>query len=248
MNWSRKVRKLLVWVLLLAVTPTWAAPNDSLDRIPRVVEDTARKQLREPDKDLQEDAFSNDDYNYVREEKAANEETIFDRMFRNIVEGFGRSVVQKEQRNWWVILFIILAVLLILLIAMRATNTGFNSLFTGKSRSQENIDATAEDVDIHTIDYEYQIAEAARLGDYRLGVRLWFLRTLKQLADADHVHWKVDKTNSDYVRELGSTNFVFGFREVSLIYDYIWYGDFPVDGDVYKKAEDRFQTFYKSIK
>ncbi|MGL4597590.1 MAG: DUF4129 domain-containing protein [Bacteroidia bacterium] len=246
-NWYFLV---LVFVLLLTARPAFAQPViDTLKKPQRVLEDTARRELRQPDAQMQEDAYTNEDYNYVRDPKnVEQEETVFDRMFNRFLEGLGRSVVKEEQRNWWNLFFIILALVLIVLIAMRITNTGFNTIFSGKSRQTESIDATAKDVDIHTIDFEQQIIDAKTRHDYRLAVRLWFLRTLKQLTDANHIHWKADKTNNDYISELNKTKHLYGFREVSLIYDHIWYGDFPVDSEVYRQTEDRFRSFYQSIR
>jgi hypothetical protein len=239
----------LVLSLLFMVSSVSAQSDIDTSKQPQqVILDTIRRELRQPDAQVQEDAYANDDYNYVRDPKNTEaEETIFDRIFQRFLEGLGNSVIKEDQRNWWNIFFIILAIVLIVFIALRITNTGFNTIFSGKSRASEPIDATAKDVDIHAIDFEQQIIDAKKRNDYRLAVRLWFLRTLKQLTDANHIHWKADKTNTDYVHELTNTKHVYGFREVALIYDHIWYGEFPVDGEVYNQAEDRFRSFYQSI-
>ena len=91
-----------------------------------------------------------------------------------------------------------------------------------------------EDVDIHNIDYEQQIREAISNKDFRLAVRLWFLRTLKSFSDKELVQWKIDKTNSDYYYELSGSKYQKDFGDVSKSYDYIWYGEFPVDEISYR--------------
>ncbi len=34
---------------------------------------------------------------------------------------------------------------------------------------------------------------------------------------------------------------------MSKVYDYIWYGEFPVDESSYKNAEEKFSMLYKDI-
>ena len=193
--------------------------------------------------DYQEDKF----WKYGLDEKRQKlEPGFFDRLWANLINSILHSG-REGGVNWWYILFILLLVGLIVLFVLRATNSGANTLFRGKISETENIDATAEDVNIHTINYEQQIADAIRRKDYRLGVRLWFLRTLKQLSDKELLNWKIDKTNSDYYYELSGSNFQEDFGKMSFVYDYAWYGEFPLDESSYHKAEEQFRNFYSKI-
>lgn len=179
-----------------------------------------------------------------------SEPTVFDRMWN----GFWEKVLESFQGNSgggfnpWTILWILILVALVVLVVMKVTGTGVNTIFSGKSRKEETTDATLEDVDIHAIDYEKQIREALSKEDYRLAVRLWFLRTLKSFSDKELLNWKIDKTNSDYFYELSGTSYQKEFGEVSNVYDYIWYGEFPVDENSYSKAEEKFQNLFGKIK
>ncbi len=179
-----------------------------------------------------------------------SEPTVFDRLWN----GFWEKVMESFENNNgsgvnpWAIFWILIFVALVVLVIMKMTNSGISTLFSGKARASEKTDATLEDVDIHAINYEQQIADALTKNDYRLAVRLWFLRTLKSLSDKELVNWRIDKTNSDYFYELSGTAYQQEFGEISNVYDYIWYGEFPVDQSSYSKAEEKFRDLFGKIK
>jgi len=196
--------------------------------------------------DYQDDKF----WKYGLDENPKKLESgFFNRLWNNLIEGLADSFRYDNQGhvNWWTIFFLLLIVGLIVLFVLRATNSGVNTLFRGKSSENENIDATTEDVNIHSIDYEKQIADALRRNDFRLGVRLWFLRTLKQLSDKELLSWKIDKTNSDYYYELSGSSYQDDFGKMSFVYDYAWYGEFPIDESSYHQAEEQFRNFYGKL-
>jgi hypothetical protein len=231
--------------------------SSSLHAIPEIKKelkyDTSSVVKREPSPDKQAEYSDDEAWQYDRDKTTAtkSEPTVFDRMWN----GFWENVLESMQGgshqrsfNPWTILWILIFVAIVVLVILKLTNTGVSTLFSGRATKVEKTDATLEDVDIHAIDYEKQIAEALSKGDYRLGVRLWFLRTLKTFSDKELVNWKIDKTNSDYYYELSGTAYQKEFGEVSNVYDYIWYGEFPVDESSYSKAERKFRDLFGKIK
>lgn len=54
------------------------------------------------------------------------------------------------------------------------------------------------------------------------------------------IDWHYDKTNSDYLKEIKNDNTKQLFKRASYVYDYIWYGDFPVDEQLYQKHEQLY--------
>lgn len=214
--------------------------------------DSATIIKREASPDKQKEYSENETWRYDRDKtETKSEPSVFDRMWT----GFWEKVMESFQDgnhdrgfNPWTILWILILVTIVVLVILKVTGTGVSTLFSGKSRDAEKTDATLEDVDIHAIDYEKQIADAITKNDYRLAVRLWFLRTLKTFSDKELLSWKIDKTNSDYFYELSNTGYQKEFGEVSNVYDYIWYGEFPVDQLSYSKAEEKFKDLFGKIK
>ena len=237
------------------------AVKDSL----KVKQDTAAIEQRKPDMNLQEEVYSNEDYNYEQEtNKSSSEEGFFARLWSDLVRSLfedmddnnyqpgihpGRTNISPSASvNWWTWLFIIVGGGLIVFFIIKATSAGGSLVFKGKTkRKEERIDATLEDVDIHAITYESEIAKAVAQQDYRFAVRLWFLRSLKELADKNFIAWKIDKTNSDYYYELSGSKLQKQFGSVSLLYDYVWYGEFKLNELRYQEAEKELKAYLSGI-
>lgn len=108
-------------------------------------------------------------------------------------------------------------------------------------RSHKNIsiqDVTEED--IHLMDFRQLTEETKRTGDYKLTVRYYYLWLLKRLSDREIIDWHWDKTNSDYIYEIKNTMLRKDFEYLSYVYDYSWYGDFPLDESAFAKVEKAF--------
>lgn len=216
--------------------------------------DSSAVQQNEPSKSKQEEYYKDDywTYNRDRDKNKKEEKNVFDRMWDSLMESIWGSLSGSENNkgsgwNFWTILVLLIFIGLIVFAILKLTNTGVNSLFSGKRKDSESTDATLEDVDIHALDYEEMIGSALKAKDYRLAVRLWFLRTLKKLSDKEKLTWKLDKTNSDYYYELSGSGLQEEFGKISFVYDYIWYGEFPVDEQSYREAEEQFKHFTSTI-
>ncbi len=228
--------------------------NAGPEKIKKVKYDSAIIFKRDASPDQQKEYNKNEVWRYDRDKKdnaTKAEETVFDRMWNGFWDKMAESFMHSDHSrgfNPWTILWILILAAIIILVILKLTDSGVSTLFSGKSRVSEKSDATLEDVNIHDIDYEKDIREALHKMDYRLAVRLWFLRTLKTLSDEELLKWTIDKTNSDYYYELSGSTFQKEFGEVTNVYDYIWYGEFPVDAGSYSIAEDKFKVLAGKIK
>lgn len=140
------------------------------------------------------------------------------------------------------LLIFVLAVLIAFIIA-KLFDIDMRRLFSRKSKQAGGVPYTEELENIHEIEFDGAIADAVSAKDYRLAVRLLFLRSLKQLADAGLIDWKADKTNTDYARELKNTEHKHGFMHVARQFEYVWYGDFPVAEPLYGQINISFINF-----
>ena len=104
------------------------------------------------------------------------------------------------------------------------------------------------DENIHEMDFEKLIEEAAAKKDYRGGVRLLFLYALKMLSDKNHIHWDQGKTNHDYIDELKQDELKPGFSDLNYYFEYAWYGNFKVNAETFDHVRDIFKTWKTSIK
>ncbi len=113
---------------------------------------------------------------------------------------------------------------------------------------------TEEEVLTSESDFDSMIGLALKQGNYRLAVRYQYLKVLHALAEKNLIELSVDKTNYQYVRELASKNsplvnyqFQNEFANLTLNYEYAWYGEFGVDGVIYRRIEDNFNNFNRKI-
>lgn len=92
------------------------------------------------------------------------------------------------------------------------------------------------------------IEKAIRDGDYRLAVRYYYLQLLRQLNAKELIHYEFQKTDTEYLNELRKEHFRPELKKLMRIYDFIWYGSFPISEDDFQKTQRSFQDFQTSLK
>ena len=124
---------------------------------------------------------------------------------------------------------------------------GADSIFSKKAKeSILNYDVLNEN--IHEIDYEKELHKLIAEGKYRLAVRLLYLQALKKLSDAAIIKWQPEKTNYTYLREIDNPEIKSAFSELTHQFDYIWYGDFPIDASKFEPINQSFNQFNNQVK
>lgn len=202
--------------------------------------DTSRIEVRQPDPETKKQLLEDSDYRYDRVGPAPK--SAWDRFW----EWFWRKVAEIFDTEGGALGFRIFEYLLILgalaLIIYLILKNDVRALFYGKSATVL-IDFKEFHEDIHSIDFEALISLAISQKDYRRAVRLHFLKLLKELADRNLITWQIDKTNTDYSIELANSKYSAAFHELSMLYEYIWYGDFEPDEKNFQNTITKFNTF-----
>ena len=85
--------------------------------------------------------------------------------------------------------------------------------------------------EIEEIDAVDLLQKALNEGDYRMAIRMKFIRVLQEFNSSELIKWKEDKTNRDYLNELKPTTHYKFFKEASSIYALVWYGNHHIDKD-----------------
>jgi hypothetical protein len=128
--------------------------------------------------------------------------------------------------------------------------TGSN---VGLFRKRQQIIANREEEeiiteDIFAINYQKEIDKAAQQGNYRLAVRLMFLRLLKDLSEKNIIQYKQELTNSDYLLQLNPTRYYTDFFRLTRNYEYSWYGLFDVPAEAYSIIKNDFNHFTNQLR
>jgi len=157
---------------------------------------------------------------------------------------FGNSVAATPTLGIFKYVVWALALGLVVFIIIKLTGT---NIFSRKSTEIE-IPYSESLENIHEITFDEEIEKALSNRNYRLAVRLLYLRTLKQLSDAQLISWQLEKTNSAYLNELQDQAQKQSFGILTRQFEYVWYGDFPVDGQSYQNINTLFHDFKMMLK
>lgn len=116
-----------------------------------------------------------------------------------------------------------------------------------KQTSSTEVPYTETLENIHEISFDDAIEKAIQVKDFRLAVRLLYLRSLKQLSDAGLINWRIEKSNNDYINELKNENQRQKFQVVTRHFEYVWYGSFPVDVETFRNINNFFLEFKETL-
>lgn len=117
------------------------------------------------------------------------------------------------------------------------------NFFFSKKNKKVNIANQDLNENIHEINFTETIAQFEKQQDYRSAVRYQFLSVLKNLADQKLINWNPEKTNQDYLDELKNSDLGEEFKELTHIFDYVWYGEFEVNAENYRHFKQQFLNF-----
>ena len=121
-------------------------------------------------------------------------------------------------------------------------------VFQRKSKSHKQGGAEVEEEIItKESDFDALIRIALQTGKFRQAVRYQYLRTLHLLAGKNFIELAPDKTNYQYVSEITNRNHQQHFAALTLNYEYVWYGEFDIDKNIYQKIETNFTSLNQKL-
>jgi len=216
--------------------------NDSIIK----VDSSSVLTMRSVEDDLSK-KYSGDEFNYTF--KTGESQNLLARFIKWVGQGlanvFGINLSPKILEIIEYIIYFLLVILVVFLIVRFLINENFNSIFQKKAKTVNDINLTEEHIE--GIDINNLLKEALNNKDYRLAIRYQFLLTLQKLSKNDIIEWHFDKTNSDYLTEIKQPQLKQGFKKITYLYDYIWYGEQTIDDKKYKTSVLDFESIDKQI-
>jgi hypothetical protein len=202
----------------------------------------ATTNFRVPDKKKIEEYKKDNRFNYKQVERSAS---LWDKIkywFWDLISDI-LSVAARSGIPSFVVVIIITLVLC--LIIMKVAGVNYRTILGKKEIDTPAIDIYTENV--HEMDFDTLIANAIKNKDFRLAIRFMYLKNLKLLSDKEVIEWNPNKTNYSYQYEIRSSSLRSKFLEATLIFDYIWYGEFPLNEPNFTEAYSRLNDFNKMI-
>jgi hypothetical protein len=205
----------------------WEAPEDSLF-VQRKVPDRLVKRMQE-----------DDDFWYANAEIEQEEKKS---------EPDRPDYSPLGQQSWfqtllWLVIFVGFVAAILWYLA--GVNVG---LFRRKNKiipDHDGEEPTTED--LFAINYQKEIDKAEAGGNYRLAIRLMFLRLLKDMTGKNIIQYKQDRTNLDYLLQLHPTVYYDHFFRITRNYEYSWYGKFEVGETAYRIIRNDFEQFKRQL-
>ncbi len=235
------MKRLLLLFLILTQSALAQSGSDSLGVGKKTLSvESARPALRQPRAKVWKEITTSREYQYGYDPEPPTGflDEIWQRFLRWLFDFlYGSST--RQGREWIQILFIAVVVIFVIYKFIGMDKMG---LFRrAADRTSLPYDTLHED--IHAIDFQEAIEEASRQRNYRLAVRLLYLRTLKTLTDQELISWQINKTNRTYVYEITQPLVRSRFEQLTSSFEYVWYGDFPIDEERYLAVKQEFDSF-----
>ncbi|HET6226523.1 MAG TPA: DUF4129 domain-containing protein [Bacteroidia bacterium] len=231
-------------VLLFLLCFVWSfsySSNDTLKIKQKINYDSSRVTVSKIPPEVIQKYLQDPEYGYVKQSTPPKS------LWQQFLDWFWRSVgdlFNTKAGDYSITIIkiaVCIAIIVLIIRLLFKNNSSVRSIFYGNSASAPLFNEINED--IHEIDFDKRISEELAKNDFRKAIRFLFLKLIKELNNQKLINWQLDKTNADYYRELRNTNYGKDFKELSRLYEYVWYGDFKLDEPHYKTIIQRFNQF-----
>jgi hypothetical protein len=143
----------------------------------------------------------------------------------------------------WIV-FILIIVIVLYGVYQLAKENNFKWL-TRDERKKESREVKLKlDEDV---DFEAAIRKYEQEGNYPLAIRYMYLKLLKSIREKGQIPIRDSSTNADITRALGNQPGADDFRYLATAYEYIFYGDFIPQEELFKKLAKKFEDFQQTI-
>src|SRR5688500_6533948 len=190
----------------------------------RVVPDSVAERMKK-DKEF---AYAND-MSYWKAE-APRERSGLERFF---------SALSKSTALKVILYSMLIAAIIYILYQVMVVNNCF--IFSRSRRNRLAGDAS-HNVSINE-NLDEKIKEAIDNSNYRQAIRYMYLKTLKVLSDNNVITLHAKSTNQDYIRQMYKHDDLGQFRQLTRIYEYVWYGEFDPTETQFEIIRTNFNKF-----
>ncbi|MBS3915084.1 MAG: hypothetical protein KG003_11325 [Bacteroidetes bacterium] len=105
-----------------------------------------------------------------------------------------------------------------------------------------------EGLDLHVTEVEDLLGNAIKRGDFRMALRLLYIKNLQILIQKGHVKLGLQKTNGEYVRELRNEEIRQNWRGLTRDFEWFWYGELQPDKTHFSELRKVNEDFYNKVR
>jgi len=187
---------------------------------------------------------ANEEFNYSIQRSEGV--SIWDRFWNWVFRKISDIQANKFWAKFFEVLVWIFCISAFVYAALKLTGMNSTALFSADKKNGQ-LDYLLEEDNIYAINFAEAIQTAIDERNFRVATRLLYLQTLRKLADAELITWKINKTNDVYLHEISSATLRESFGFLTRAYEYAWYGAMPLDGVQFKDIHQQFLNFNNNI-
>lgn len=232
-------------MLLLCFCTSATGQSDSVNAVPILVTESRPVDIRIPDKSKIEEFRKDSRFDYAKNKQQGAQISWWDRLWYDILEFIGNLFGSVANSGALSFVVIVVCILLVCLLLMKLLGVDYRTVLGKKKIDTPEIDIYTENV--HEMNFDVLTSKALQNKDYRLAIRFIYLKNLKLLSDKEIITWSANKTNYSYQYEISNNNLRNKFLESTLIFDYVWYGEFPVEEVRFSEISSRLNDFSNMI-
>lgn len=191
----------------------------------------------------EKEIFSDKDFIYNHEAKdSRNWWDIFMEWLERLL---GRPFSKNPEQSYTIIKYIFITIFLLGLLFILWKST-FSRMFKGEAKELQGLSFADLPEDIEGIQIDRLIEEAFLNGNYRLAIRWSFLKLLQGLNKQGQIAWQPAKTNMEYQQELKDSRVKDNFMSLSLVFEYVWYGETLPTRELCTEYKSRVEKFMET--
>jgi hypothetical protein len=224
----------------------YAQPKETIaDTVLPATDDTSAVQLFVPSPQKERSFFDN----YKPYDKTKTAGSFLSRFLEWLAELlFDKTGPDDILAARSIIIWSVIVVSLVIIIWLLSRSQVSSLIKPTPAASSFNFSDITEDLD--AINFTQKISEAVKENNYRLAIRWHYLKILFLLDKKELIRFAPHKTNIDYNGEIqayekasSQKDLTLNFRNLSRIYEFVWYGQFNVKENDYKIHESDFNSF-----
>lgn len=205
------------------------------------VVDSSQVVIRQTDPKFVDSYKYQKEFNYTQPPLETN---FLKQLFEYLKNRFGSWKEFSAVIPW--IFKLLMGILVVFFLFIVITKTQLYKVFYS-DKEIKTPDFTFSTNDDQNIDFDEAIRLQMAQQQYRLVIRLLYLKVINLLRLKEYIHFSKEKTNVDYWRDLTNDDLKSRFYTITSIYNHVWYGDVEIAEDQFLKFEKSFQSFYTAV-
>jgi len=203
----------------------------------------AQEEAREFDQEAIKSFKANDEFQYEESQTSSRFVQILFIIIRYIVQIVSYPFSQQSPLIVRIIFYLILTAVLVYAI-VKFAGVDLHNLFAQKNKKSN---LPMEEEEIFDPKLEKMLHKALSKKKYQLALRYLYLLTLQKLAENNLIKIAPGKTAAEYLYEIDNENIKKQFHNINYYFEYGWYGNFPIDSNIYSRADDSYNLFKKEL-